>query len=263
MSLTIHINDASKIDLLALLFQNMKAFSEHVNIAFSTTGMYIQIMDAGKVSVLEIRIPDTWFDTFTCSAGNVTLGINSQTLYRILHARHKGTTSIAIVYNNNENNNEHSDHLFIEMKAEDAFDRYFEVPLMELDTEIMGIPEVEYEVELGMPSSVFATLIGHLKTFGETLEFVCSEEKVELISKSQEQGKMSVVVGMDDLDFFSINEGCQMNIAYSLHHMNAFCAYSKLFKEIEIRINSEQPIRMDYLMDGVSVKYYLAPKMND
>ena len=42
--------------------------------------------------------------------------------------------------------------------------------------------------------------------FGETLNIKCTEEQVQMISESQDSGKMFVNIPMDDLNSYAIEE---------------------------------------------------------
>ena len=70
----------------------------------------------------------------------------------------------------------------------------------------MAIPEMNYQAELSLPSSTFSTLIDQMKMFGETLNIKCTEEQVQMISESQDSGKMFVNIPMDDLNSYAIEE---------------------------------------------------------
>ncbi|WP_348654902.1 hypothetical protein, partial [uncultured Psychrobacter sp.] len=71
--------------------------------------------------------------------------------------------------------------------------------------------------DITVPSSYFAGIISQLQIFGDTIEFNCSEEKVQLSSLSAESGKMIVDIDVDDLNAYSITEDePEMKISFSL-----------------------------------------------
>jgi proliferating cell nuclear antigen len=256
-SLLVELSDFLKIDALTSLFQHMKPISEHVNIHFDSDRMYIQTMDNSRISILEVTIPSSWFTKYECPKAFM-LGLSSSILYKILNSRDKAQ-AIAMKYDEN------ADIFCMDMSSEhkSVFDKHFEVPLVDLETEVMEIPEMEYQAEMGMPSLTFSVLISQLKAFGDTLDICCNENKIELVSKSTENGKMSVVVSIDDLSSFSIEEECELNMSFSMTHLHMICANSKLSKEVEIKLRKDSPIRIDYSNEEMQVRYYLAPKISD
>lgn len=253
------ISNPAKAELFASIFQNMKIFTDHISIVCKTTGFFFQAMDNARVCIIELEIPSAWFDTYSVAV-DVVIGINSNILFKILNAREK-TQNIRVVYNN-----DNSDTLFIDFTSEDKriFDKQFEMPLIEIETENLQIPAIEHNVEFSVPSSVFSGLINQLKTFGDTLHMNCSEEKIVLSSNSVECGKMHVDMNIDDLSSFSINEGEEIQMSFSLSYLHNICCFSKISKELEIKISDNYPLSIIYdLQNEAVMKFYLAPKIND
>jgi|Transcript_23211 hypothetical protein len=62
----ISINNITKVGIFATLFQNMKLFTDQINIDCNEERMYIQTMDNCKISILEITIPKSWFCSYSC-----------------------------------------------------------------------------------------------------------------------------------------------------------------------------------------------------
>lgn len=257
MEITISHNERAEI--FATLFQHMKSFTENLNVYFKKDHMFIQAMDHAHVSIFEINLPKSWFDVYNVE-NDVMIGINTNILFKVLHTREK-SHSLKLCLEEN------GDRLEINLLSADSnvFDKNYEIPLVDIDSEIMGIPEMEYQAELSLPSMVFSTLIEQMKMFGETFNILCSEEKIEMNAESQDTGKMFVNVPIDDLTSYAIDEGENLNMSFSLNHLKNICLYSKISKEIEIYLKSEYPIKLVYLLDSDDAKasFYLAPKIDD
>ena len=150
--------------------------------------------------------------------------------------------------------------------AANTFDKHFELPLIDIDEEGMQIPEIEYTAELAMHSSQFADIITQLKMFGDTMEVQCSEEQITLASTSQDQGKMFVEIGINDLSEFAIDEGANLALSFSLTYLKHFCAYSRISELVSIKIGESYPMRISYSLgeqEDANLVFHLAPKMND
>ena len=107
-------------------------------------------------------------------------------------------------------------------------------------------------------------LKNQLKLFGETMDISCSEERIMLTSNSQDSGKMAVEMKIDDLDSFAIDEGETLQVSFSLNYMQQICSCNKIAKEVEIKLSENYPLSVIYdLGEEASMKFYLAPKMND
>jgi proliferating cell nuclear antigen PCNA len=261
------IDNNAKCELFTSVFQNIRPFTDHVSIAFSSTGVYLQTMDAARVSIIELNIPNTWFDKYEFSkAGDIVLGISVNIFFKILNAREK-TQTIQIIYNNDEKTGS-NDILSLHFTSNDKtiFDKHFQCPLLEIESELMQIPEIEYAAEFSLPSSMFATLLHQLKTFGDSLDILCTEENIILSSNSTENGKMSVEIKIDDLSAFSINENEQIQLSYSLTQLHNISLFHKISKEVTIGLCDQYPMSIQYPFtedNSGCLRAYLAPKMSD
>jgi proliferating cell nuclear antigen len=256
--MNIEITDSHCAEIFTILFQHMRLFTDQISIGFSTTGMYLQTMDSARVSIIEITLPNTWFQKYECSE-DVVLGINATILFKILNAREK-SQRINIVYES-----ESTDALYLHFLSEDKtiFDKHFQCPLMDIESETMTIPPIEYAAEITIPSAVFSTLIQQLKTFGDSLDITCNETKIELAAKSPDSGTMAVEVNIDDLSSFAINEGEELRMSFSLNQLHHICMFNKLAKEMTIGLCDQYPMSVFYNItdDGAKLSAYLAPKI--
>lgn len=260
--LIVQINQEQKSDMFSILFQHIKNMTENINISFDEDRMYIQAIDNARVSIFEINIPREWFDEYTNPEPTI-IGISSVMLFKVLNSRDK-SQSIQIKYDIDND----SDKLYINMcsvgETTSIFDKHFEVPLMDIETENMVIPTIDYEAEMSLPSAHFASIVSQLRLFGDTIDFHCAEDKIMMSSTSSDNGKMRVDVGIDELTSFSINENETLNMSFSLTYIHYICLYNKLSKDIDIRLTNDYPMKIGYqLTDGATITFYLAPKLID
>lgn len=275
--MNIVIANPQKAEQFAILFQHVKAFTDHINIVFGKDRMFIQCMDTSHVSIMELCLPSSWFCTYDHTFNDaITIGVSSSMLYKILNSREK-TQLIEISYSQEEN-----DILFVRMRNPGGtpanktdFEKHFEIPLMDIDSDTMDIPAIEHQAEITISSYHFASIINQLKMFGDTMDIQCSEEKILLGSNSHENGKMFVEIKIDDLSSFIIDEGKELSLAFSLTYLHNICLYNKIAKEVEVKFSSDYPMQMTYYLDALSegqeerpansakLSFYLAPKIAD
>jgi len=264
--MNICIQQIQKAEIFAGLFQHIKSFTEDVNIMFEKDRMYIQTMDSSRVSIIEMSLPAGWFDVYeNKTPSTITIGLKSTILYKILNSREK-TQSIRIEYNEQD-----TDRLFIYFSSDNKleFDKRFEFPLMEIDNEIMGIPEIEHQAEFTVCSQHFSSIVNQLQMFGDSMNIECSEEKILLSSNSQDQGKMIVEIKIEDLTSFIIDENETLNLSFSLNYLHNICLYNKIAKEVEIKLTPNYPLQVIYDLGTIEggekaeMKFYLAPKIDD
>ena len=137
--MNIIINNSQKADMFAMLFQHIKVFTEYINIIIEKDKMYIQSMDTSRVSIFEINLPAEWFDEFILTHNtNIVLGVSSSIMYRILNSRDKNQL-IQLIYLADD-----LDKLIINYTGENKteFEKHFEIPLIEIDSDILVIPDL-------------------------------------------------------------------------------------------------------------------------
>lgn len=257
--MNIEIRDLQKAELFVSIFQHVRQFTENMNVMFKEDMLFIQSMDAGRVLVFEIALPSSWFSEYSLLKGPVTLGLNTILLYKVLNTRDK-TQSIRLQCE------EDSDVLSAHFVGEDKkiFDRFFEIPLMDLEMELLEIPPIEHQAEFSISSVNFSGLINQMKQFGDTMQIECSEEKIVLGSFSVDQGKMFAEISIDELQEFSIEEGENIKISFSLKYLHDICLYHKISKHMDIKISAHFPMTIIYHLPdteaGATVTFYLAPK---
>tara|TARA_B110000967_G_C18889209_1_gene566145 strand:+ start:2758 stop:3543 length:786 start_codon:yes stop_codon:yes gene_type:complete len=260
--MNIEIIDPSRAEKFCNLFQHVKLFTNNVNITFYEDRMYLQTMDSSRVSIFEIYLPNEWFNTYDYTHSEpIILGVNADILFKVLNTRDK-QQSLQLVFDPDQ-----SDKLIIHFVSDNKtiFDKHFEIPLMEIDIDTLEIPVFESDADIMIPSSKFAEIINQLQIFGDTIEFKCTEELIQLCSISSESGKMMADIDIDELTSYSITEDNTMNISFSLSRLHNICMYNKISKEVEILLTDNYPMKITYQLDEDDAKmvFYLAPKMSD
>lgn len=253
--------NGSKAEIFTYIFQNIRPFTDNISLIFREGGLYFQTMDSARVSIVELTLPNGWFDGYSFShKGDIVLGLNTAILFKILNVREK-QQKFQMVYDGTD------DSFAIHFTSEDktVFDKHFVCPLINIDSEAMTITDMDYTSEFTLPSTTFSTLIQQLKTFGDTLDIECTEDKIQMAAKSYENGAMSVDVPIDDLNSFAINEGEELRMSFSLACLNNICAFSKTAKEISVRMCIDYPLSIIYPIteEDAHLKVYLAPKITD
>jgi proliferating cell nuclear antigen len=259
--MNILISDLQKADIFEFAFQNMKLFTNSINITFSDTGLYIQSMDTANVSMFELKIPKEWFNSYEKTEGETfTLGVNPSIMSKIFSVREKHQ-SVKIVLDESK-----SDvlNIFMECDIKTVFDKNFEIPLMDIECELLEIPDVDYDAELVIQSASFANTVSQLKQFGDIMDIACSENEIKFVARSQENGKMVVIVDINDLVSFSINEGAELDLSFSIRYIHMFCLYKHLSETVELKFSQNIPLMICYnIGDNASMKFFLAPKIKD
>jgi DNA polymerase III sliding clamp (beta) subunit (PCNA family) len=75
---------------------------------------------------------------------------------------------------------------------------------------------------------------------------------------------MTVDIPIDDLSCYSIVEGEEILLTYSLGYINKMCITNKLSNDIEFYLGNDMPMKINYnLGDDSYIMFFIAPKIND
>jgi len=251
------IQDKQKCSHFIQLLQNMKAFSEHILLHFDNERLYVQGMDSSHVSVYELKLNSSWFDEYDVTE-SVEIGINITLIHKILNTRND-EHSIHMTQNN--------DSLQVEFKTDSpkGFDKFFEIPIFDIDQEQLTIPEVEYDIEFSMESKKVKNLIDELSKFGESVQFTFENDRIKAMCSTEHEGKMEVHIDTNELESCSVNEEANINFSFNIKYIHHMCQFHKIGSEAQLFFSSEMPMQLRYDIDGEDnyIRFFLAPKVED
>lgn len=260
-----------KAEIFQQIFQNIKVFTDAITMQLSPTdGLYLQCMDSSHVSIMDFKIPATWFSVFDASKAT-TISLSANLFSKILSTRDRSQQIVLelegedVLHISFENMPSESSAAAVAVASTNSvFKKEFELPLIEIESDLLQIPTTEYEVEMAMPSAYFSSLISQMQLFSDDVDFKCSEQAIVMASISKESGSMRVVVDIERLDEFSINEGETIRVGYSLKYLHNICTFHKLSKEVRLNISPNMPMKIVYGVEGGwTIDFYLAPKIRD
>jgi len=259
----LQLQEKSKIDIFVAIFQVLKNCSNVVKLDLFQDKLYIQGMDKSHVCLFNVHICKEWFQSYVYE-GTVCQSIVADTaaLFTILSRAQENNTLVMYCDPGS------ADALNIDMlvtgkdkESKGEYNRYFQIPLVDTEQEMLDIPAIEYDAEFSLKSKQLVDLTGQLILFGDVLNIVCSEEGIDLHT-SGDHGTMKVAIPIDDLNEFSISEGETIDLSYSLTYVHKMCLTTKLSKDIEIGIREDYPISIKYnLGENSHVLFFVAPKV--
>ena len=254
------INDNNKRSLFLGLFYVLKNCSNIISIIFKKDHLFIQGMDKSHVCMFQAIISDKWLNEYSIDQ-EVTINVDAQMFYTVLNVANDNY--FIELYQKDNDDFINIDLKVREQNIKDCFDKLFNIPLVENDFELMEIPEVEYDAEFSMSSKNIFEIANQMLLFGTDINICCSEEKIDLITHGV-TGQMTVNIPIEDLNEYSIVEGEEINLNYSLSYIAKMCLTNKLTNNIEFCISSTFPMKIKYdLGEESSLVFYIAPKIKD
>jgi proliferating cell nuclear antigen PCNA len=252
------ITDKHKKDLFVALFQTLKNCSTLVRVNFLIDKLYIQGMDKSHICLFDVSILKKWFDEYSVDEVN-SVCFDTNIFHLIISTKSEG---LDIIIHSDTDDTLNVDLVCVEHSKGD-FNKYFKIPLADYEQEEMVIPTVDYDAEFSISAKKICEIVSQMMTFGTDINVKCSEEKIDLITNGI-AGEMIVNIPIEDLTEYSIIEGEEVNLSYSLNYINKMCLTNKLSNEIQFFISQQYPMKITYdLGDDSSIVFYIAPKIVD
>jgi proliferating cell nuclear antigen len=235
-------------------------------------------MDSSHVSLCALLMRAEAFDHFRCDR-DMSLGLNFPNLSKILKCA--GNDDIVTL-----KSNEGADSLTLvfESAKQDRISD-FDMKLMQIDSEHLGIPETEYVCTIRLPSSEFQRIMRDLTVLGDTCKYhslylclllnfeftgtiACTKEGVRF-SSSGDLGtgnillKHNPAVDKED-EAVVIDMQEPVELLFALRYLNLFTKATPLGPTVTLSLSPDLPILVEYPVGDLGyVRYYLAPKIDE
>jgi len=246
--------------LLKKVLESIKDLVTDANFDCSNNGFALQAMDSSHVSLVALLLRSDGFEHYRCDR-NMTMGMNLSNMSKMLKCA--GNDDI------------------ITMKADDTGDVVtfmfespdqdkisdFELKLMDIDSEHLGIPDTEYAATVKMPSAEFQRICRDLSSIGDTVTISVSKDGVKFstvgdIGQANITCRQNNSVDKDEQTIIDIQE--PVTLTFALRYLNSFTKATPLAPMVQLQMSKELPVVVQYLIADMGyVRYYLAPKIED
>jgi len=159
-------------------------------------------------------------------------------------------------------------NLLLKIKKQSKISQ-FELKLLDIETDALGIPDTEYQAIVKMPAAEFQRICRDLTILGDTVIISASKKNVKF-SVSGEMGKGEVVVkplhGADvkDEEQISIEIEEPVSLTFALRYLNFFTKATPLSGQVTLKMSPDVPLVVEYKIETMGyIRYYLAPKIEE
>jgi len=146
----------------------------------------------------------------------------------------------------------------------------FEMKLMDIDSEHLGIPETEYKAVVTMPSGEFQRIVRDLGIIGDTVGIGCEKDGVRF-SVTGDLGSGNIVLKQNSAadkpessTLIELEE--PVELSFALRYLSLFTKATGLSKQASLSMSPEVPLVVEYKIEEDStsyLRYYLAPKVDE
>ncbi|XP_039293343.1 proliferating cell nuclear antigen [Nilaparvata lugens] len=248
----------------SILKKVLEAIKELLNEATfdcSDSGIQLQAMDNSHVSLVSLNLRSDGFDKFRCDR-NLSMGINLASMSKIM----KCAGNEDVLTMKAQDNADLVTFMFESQNQEKVMD--YEMKLMNLDQEHLGIPETDYSCVIKLPSGEFARIVRDLSQFGESVVISCTKEGIKF-SAGGDIGnaniKLAHTTNVDkDEDAVSIEMQEPVSLTFACRYLNSFAKATPLSPQVQLSMSADVPLVVEYKIGDIGhIRYYLAPKIED
>lgn len=231
----------------------------------SDAGLQLQAMDNSHVSLVSMHLKADSFDEYRCDR-NQCMGMNLSSLSKIL----KCSSNDDAITIKAQDSADIVSFIFESKKGDRVSD--FDMKLMSIDSEHLGIPNTEYSCIIQMSSSEFARIVRDLGQFGDSIMIECSKRAVTFscagdvgtgkVKLKPGEGTDLVKIEMDD-------PASIVNLTFAARYLTSFAKASGLSERVTLSMSEDVPLVVEFKVatnvndDYGYIRYYLAPKITD
>lgn len=247
--------------LLKKLVDAVKELCSEANWDVNAQGISMQAMDSSHVCLVTFVLNSDGFAHYRCDRP-LTLGISMASMSKILKCA--GNDDIITMRADDE-----GDILTLVFESEKQ-DRVsdFQLRLMSIEAEQLGIPEQEFSAEAKIPSAEYQRIMRDLASIGDTVCVSATKEGIKF-STTGDIGTANTTLRQNttadrQADQTQIILHDPVALTFSLRYLNNFSKATPLSNSVKVALCKDVPVVVEYpIADMGYIKYYLAPKIDD
>ncbi|KAF2403897.1 proliferating cell nuclear antigen [Trichodelitschia bisporula] len=248
-------------DLFKKVVEAIKDLVQHCNFDCNDSGIALQAMDNSHVALVSMMLTADTFTPFRCDR-NIPLGIDLTSLTKVLRAAQ--SSDILTIKSEDAPD---VVNLVFEGKDQDRISEY-DLKLMDIDQEHLGIPDTEYAATASMPAADFKRICSDLLLISEAVSIECTKEGITFKAEG-DIGNGSVTLRQhSDLENSDKNVDISLTepvaLSFSLKYLTGFCKATGLSNQVRLCLSNDVPLMVEYALANNSyLRFYLAPKIGD
>ena len=146
--------------------------------------------------------------------------------------------------------------------TDDDYNKFLEFPLMDIDSEMLGVPDTVYDLNLTIDSKKFKQLVDQLNTFGDSVSFNTNGDKLN-VETDGEMTTMKMEISKNE-DIKQLDIDNDVSISFNTRFIHHICGFQKIASNVYIGLSNNTPVEMKYVLEDESfMRVFLAPKMDE
>jgi proliferating cell nuclear antigen len=232
---------------LSKIFEAIVNLVDEVTLKVEAEGISIRAMDPAHVALVDFEMKKEAFDDYKLEEP-VELTVDLKTMVNVLK---RVEQELVIKLKEGEN--------ALVLLSEGAVKKRFNIPLIEASEESLKVPNITFETEVELDSSIFKNAIADTSIIGDYVTIKVEGDALFFTSKSDEN-VVEIRVDKENCISFKKKEAkSHLSLEY-LKDMSKV-ADIKTLNKVKVSIGNDLPLRLEFEGDYTKVLFYLAPRV--
>ena len=239
------------------LFEVLKEIVHDVSLRVDPTGVKLLTLDGARCALVYMRLRADAFEEFRCD-GTFTLGLNMSSMFKLVKT--SGSHDTITLYMDAATNNE----LGIKIQnAEKNSVTDFKVKLLDVDDEIITLPDVEFDNVITMPSAFFQRLCRDMLNLSDTMTIKSTGNQL-ILGCAGDFARQETIIGEADAGMsMQARSDKVIEGKFSLKYLALFCKAANLSNTIELFLKDQYPLILKYNVASLGeLKFCVAPRVD-
>ena len=236
---------------IRILFEALKDILTDVNLQISQEGLKIISMDGSKQAVVNLKLEANKFEKFHCK-NSIRAGLNMTSLYKIIKSIKNSDIITFYILSDS------STKLHIEIENKEKKTNILTVlKLLDIDEDILDIPNIEFDTVKTMPSNDFQSYIRELSIITNKITL---ESQKNTFSLSGEGDFAETKINVGDSNNLDIKPEIYAKGTFYIKYLLLFTKSTNLCTTVEIYLKNKFPLILVYNVANLGkLQYCLAP----
>ena len=234
---------------IRILCEALKDILTDVNLQISKEGIKIMAMDGSKAAIINLKLEANKFEEFYCKH-DIKAGLNMTSLHKIIKSI-KNNDILTLYIETNQSNK-----LCIEIvNKEKKTTILTQLKLLDIDEDILEIPNIKFDSVITMPSNDFQSYIRELSIITNKVQIQSIDSQFSLFGKG-DFAETKINIG-EISNVSSVNIETEI---FNLKYLLLFTKSTNLCTTVEIYLKNKFPLILIYNVANLGkLQYCLAP----
>jgi proliferating cell nuclear antigen len=232
------------------VFEVLKDIINDVNVSFTEAGLTILTLDTARVTLVHMNLGAENFEEYECPQ-TIIAGMNMANMYKLLKSI-SGTDTLTLDIIGRDYMN-----ILIENPVKKS-STTFKLKLLDINEDILGLPDVEMNVVTTLPSVDFQRITRDMGNLAQDMAIFREDTKLVLSCNGDFADQSTIIEFPESVK--------RTGNIFSLKYINLFTKATNMCSSVQLMQDSENdnmPIIFRYTIANLGdLKFYLAPKID-